>query len=105
MRKAKLKRLLARPTFADELELHRLDCLASHADLTNHEFLMNVVIEIPPQVAAPAPLLTGDDLLVMGMKPGPELGAILREARELQLEENLRTRDEALAWARQRLAS
>lgn len=104
MRKAKLKRLLARPTFAEELELHRLDCLASHADLTNYDFLKNVVLEIPPQVAAPPPLITGDDLLAMGMKPGPEMGALLREARELQLEEKLHTPDEALAWARQRLA-
>ncbi|MFZ2639782.1 MAG: HD domain-containing protein, partial [Verrucomicrobiia bacterium] len=104
MRKAKLKRLLARPTFAEELELHRLDCLASHADLTNYDFLKNVVLEIPPQVAAPPPLITGDDLLAMGMKPGPEMGALLHEARELQLEEKLHTPDEAVAWARQRLA-
>ncbi|MFA6563969.1 MAG: CCA tRNA nucleotidyltransferase [Verrucomicrobiia bacterium] len=103
MRKSKLKRLLARPTFADELELHRLDCLASHADLTNHTFLKKALVEIPPQVAKPAPLLTGDDLLAMGMKPSPEMGALLREARELQLEEKLRTRDEALVWALQRL--
>jgi len=102
MRKAKLKRLLARPTFADELELHRLDCLASHADLTNYEFMKNATVEMPPAVAAPAPLLTGHDLLALGMKPGPELGALLREARELQLEEKLHTHDEALAWARQR---
>jgi tRNA nucleotidyltransferase/poly(A) polymerase len=49
-------------------------------------------------------LLTGHDLLAMGMKSGPEMGALLREARELQLEEKLKTRDEALTWARQRLA-
>ncbi|MBI5687583.1 MAG: CCA tRNA nucleotidyltransferase [Verrucomicrobia bacterium] len=103
MRKSKLKRLLSRPTFADELELHRLDCLGSHGDLTNFEFLKNVAVEIPPAVAAPPPLLNGNDLLAMGMTPSPEMGAILREARELQLEEKLRTRDEALAWARQRL--
>lgn len=103
MRKAKLKRLLTRPTFADELKLHRLDCLASHADLTNYEFLKTATVEMPPAVAAPAPLLTGHDLLALGMKPGPEFGALIREARELQLEEKLRTRDEAVAWARQRL--
>jgi poly(A) polymerase len=102
MRKAKLKRLLARATFADELELHRLDCTSSHGDLTNFEFLRTAREEIPPAAAAPAPLLTGDDLLAMGMKAGPEMGALLREARELQLEEKLHSRDEALAWARQR---
>ena len=103
MRKAKLKRLLARPTFADELELHRLDCASSHGDLTNFEFMKNARVEMPPAVAEPPPLITGDDLMAMGMTPGPNMGALLREARELQLEEKLRTRDEALAWARQRL--
>jgi poly(A) polymerase len=102
MRKAKLKRLLSRPTFAEELELHRLDCLASHSDLTNHEFLRTAQVEMPPAVVAPAPLLTGHDLLALGMKPGPSLGALLREARELQLEEKLRSREEALAWAEAR---
>jgi poly(A) polymerase len=103
MRKSTLKRLLSRPTFAEELELHRLDCVGSHGDLTNFDFLKNVVIEIPPAIAAPPALLTGHDLLAMGMKPGRELGALLREARELQLEEKLRSREEALAWARTRL--
>jgi poly(A) polymerase len=104
MRKSTLKRLLARPTFAEELELHRLDCVASHGELTNFDFLKNIVVEIPLAVAAPVPLLTGHDLLAMGMKSGPEMGALLREARELQLEEKLKTRDETLTWARQRLA-
>ncbi|NBU63034.1 MAG: HD domain-containing protein, partial [Chloroflexia bacterium] len=33
MRVSTLKRLLARPTFAEELELHRVDCTASHGEL------------------------------------------------------------------------
>ena len=39
MRPAKLKRILARKTFPDELELHRIDCAASHRNLENYEFL------------------------------------------------------------------
>ena len=39
MRVAKLKRFMARPTFADELELHRVDCASSHGMLDNYEFL------------------------------------------------------------------
>jgi len=104
MRKSKLKRQLARPTFPDELEMHRLDCMASHADLTNYEFLKKAQAETPPEVVAPRPLINGDDLLAMGMAPGPAMGGLLRAARELQLEEKLRNRDEALAWARKRLA-
>src|SRR5213082_3841452 len=39
MRVAKLKRFMARPTFPDELELHRVDCESSHGMLDNYEFL------------------------------------------------------------------
>jgi tRNA nucleotidyltransferase (CCA-adding enzyme) len=49
-------------------------------------------------------LVTGHDLLALGFAPGPALGALLREVEELQLEERLRTRAEALDHARQRLS-
>jgi len=104
MRPAKLKRILARETFADELELHRLDCLASHGNIANYEFLRAKAVELPPEVIKPAPLVTGHDLLALGFAPGPLLGQVLREVEELQLEERLRSRDEALAYARAQLA-
>jgi poly(A) polymerase len=104
MRPAKLKRILARATFADELALHRLDCVASHGSLDNVEFLQRKAAELPPAVVRPAPLVTGHDLLALGFAPGPALGALLREVEELQLEERLRTRAEALDHARQRLS-
>ncbi len=102
MRPSKLKRLMARETFAEELELHRIDCLASHGKSDNVEFLRRKAAETPPEVVKPAPLVTGRDLLAMGFKPGPHLGALLREIEELQLDERLHTRDEALAYAKSR---
>ncbi len=39
MRVARLKRFMARPTFTDELELHRVDCQSSHGMLDNYYFL------------------------------------------------------------------
>jgi hypothetical protein len=49
------------------------------------------------------PLLTGDDLLALGLKPGPVLGALLAEIREKQLQDELKTADEARAWVLARL--
>ena len=103
MRAAKLKRILARETFPDELELHRIDCASSHRNLENYEFLKTKVAEMPPEVVKPAPLLTGHDLLALGLKPGPAVGRILREAEELQLEERLQSREDALAFAKSRV--
>jgi len=104
MRPAKLKRILARETFADELELHRLDCLTSHGNIANYEFLRAKAAELPPEVLKPAPLVTGHDLLALGFAPGPLLGQVLRELEELQLEERMQSREEALAYARAQLA-
>ena len=104
LRPAKLKRLLARPTFPDELELHRLDCLASHGDLANYDFLREQSVAIPPAELRPAPLVDGHDLLRLGYPPGPLLGRVLKLIREQQLDGQLRSRDEALAYARQQRA-
>ena len=104
MRQAKLKRLLARPTFPVELELHRIDCLASHGKLDNYDFLKSTAATMPADVIKPTPLVTGYDLLALGFTPGPLVGAVLKEVAELQLEEQLKSPAAALDYAQQRLA-
>ena len=47
--------------------------------------------------------LQGKDLLGLGAEPGPEIGKILNEAFELQIEGTLADREAALAWAKERL--
>jgi poly(A) polymerase len=101
MKKSTLRRLLLRPTFPLELELHRLDCLGSHGRLDHYEFLLAQAGELARQPAICPPLVTGRDLLALGWPPGPALGALLAEIRELQLSDALTTREAALAWARQ----
>lgn len=103
MRKATLRRLLLRPTFPLELELHRLDCLGSHGRLDVYELLVReqAALEARPQLRPP--LVTGDDLIALGMRPGRALGRLLAELRDRQLAEEITTREEALAWARARL--
>src|SRR5258708_4781346 len=86
MRKATLRRLLMRPTFPLELELHRLDCLGSHGHLDIYQFLVAKARELEQQPQIRPPLLRGDDLIALGMKPGPALGALLAEVRDKQLQ-------------------
>jgi putative nucleotidyltransferase with HDIG domain len=103
MRKATLRRLLLRETFPLELELHRLDCLGSHGDLSHYDFLLEQAEELKKKPAIRPPLLTGDDLIELGMKPGPTMGALLAEIREKQLADELKTSRQAKAWAKARL--
>jgi putative nucleotidyltransferase with HDIG domain len=104
MRKATLRRLLLRETFPLELELHRLDCLGSHGLLDHYEFLVAEAAELAKQPAIRPPLVTGNDLIELGVKPGAAMGALLHEVREKQLQDELRTPDEAKAWVKQKLA-
>jgi poly(A) polymerase len=103
MRKATLRRLLLRETFPLELELHRLDCLGSHGDLSHYDFLLLQAEELKRKPAIRPPLLTGDDLIKLGMKPGPEMGALLDEIREKQLADELRTPRQAKAWVKNQI--
>jgi poly(A) polymerase len=98
MRKATLRRMLLRETFPLELQLHRLDCLGSHGRLDAFEFLGAQANELAHQPEILPPLLTGDDLIALGAKPGKALGALLHELREKQLADELKTPDEARAW-------
>ena len=104
MRKATLRRLLLRETFPLELELHRLDCLGSSGDLEHYNFLAGQAAELANQPAIRPPLLTGNDLIKLGMKPGKPLGALLAEIREKQLADELKTTRAARAWAKKKLA-
>jgi poly(A) polymerase len=105
MRVAKLKRFMARPTFEDELELHRVDCASSHGMLDNYEFLLKKKEEFANEPIIPPPLVTGDDLIALGLKPGPKFGEILEAVETQQLEGMLKNRDEALEWVRAKFST
>jgi len=99
MRKARLVRLVADPLFPIHLELHRLDCSASHGKLEVHDFLAQRYREHLEAPVLPEPLIDGHDLIDMGLSPGPIFGKILGEVREMQLDGSINSRDEALAAA------
>lgn len=100
MRVSKLKRFMARPTFEDEMELHRVDCTSSHGMLDNYAFLRakqeEFAAETEPLI--PKPLINGHELMARGIAPGPKLGELLIAIQNLQLEGALHTQEEAVAW-------
>lgn len=105
MKKATLKRFVRLPGFDEHLELHRLDCLSSHRHLDSYEFVQRFLDETPPEQVRPRRLLTGDDLLAMGLQPGPEFSRILSRIEDAQLEGQIRTREEAQEYVSSRLLS
>jgi poly(A) polymerase len=101
MRVAKLKRFMARPTFDEELELHRVDCESSHRMLDNYDFLLRKREEFANEPIIPPPLVRGNDLIALGLKPGPQFSVILEAVETRQLEGKFKTREEALEWVKQ----
>ena len=107
MRPSRLKRFLRMPDFDLHLQLHRLDCLASHGMLDHYEFCLAGMAGASPEELRPVRLLTGDDLIAMGYAPGRLIGEILSRLEDEQLENRVINREEAeefvrLNWSRQR---
>jgi len=99
MRPATLKRMMARANFPLELELHRIDCSSSHGDLKHYDFLKQQLETMSAEEIDPPSLITGRDLLAMGLPPGRVVGRILEAVRIAQLEGTVQTRQDALDLA------
>ena len=100
MKRSTLKRFVRLNRFEEHMELHRLDCSSSHRNLENYEFMRRFLAETPPAEVRPVRLLTGDDLIGLGFRPGPKFKGILEAAEDAQLEGNISTREDAVIWVR-----
>lgn len=103
MKPATLRKMLGSPTFALELELNRLDCISCHGLLGAFVRLLDEVVRRDGEVRLPEPLLRGRDLVAAGFRPGPRFAVTLQAVFDRQLDGELRTREDALEFARQLL--
>ncbi|MBI3985621.1 MAG: CCA tRNA nucleotidyltransferase [Lentisphaerae bacterium] len=103
MRRATLCRLVGAPTFPVELELHRLDCLASHGGMDNYDFLVAFQKERAGEPVLPEPWVTGQDILALGIPEGRDVGLWKKKVYEAQLDGQLENREAALAWLKKQL--
>jgi poly(A) polymerase len=101
MKPATLKRFVRLPRFEEHLELHRLDSLSSHGKLDNHALVAQFIRDTPPEEVRPARLVTGDDLIALGLRPGPRFKAILYNVEEAQLNGTIQDRSGALRLAKE----
>jgi poly(A) polymerase len=99
MRESTLKRFFRLDRFDEHLELHRLDCLSSHRNLENYQYVQRKAQELGKEQISPPPLLTGHDLIQAGYTPGPEFGSILKAVEDAQLEGRISSKAEALDLA------
>ena len=100
MKASTLKRFMRLPKFDEHMELHRIDCLSSHRDLSLYNFVREKVRTTPPEQIRPAALISGADLIALGYKPGPRFKDFLSAIEDAQLEGKLQNREEALELLR-----
>ncbi len=107
MRDATLQRWVREPHFELLLELHRAEAICLDGNLAAWEFCSSLFRDYQRRLTTStlrdARLLSGEDLITLGLKPGPRFTAILREVEDLALEGQLGTKEEALDWVLKRV--
>jgi poly(A) polymerase len=96
MKQSTLKRFLRLPKFDEHLALHRADCMSSHGKLELYDYAKKHLEAMGEEQIRPKLLLTGNDLIAAGYRPGPEFKAMLEAAEDAQLEGLVRSKKQAL---------
>jgi poly(A) polymerase len=100
-RKSTMKRFIALPHFEDLITLNKADILSASGDLSDIDFILSKVDEWEPEVIKPKPMVSGKDLIMMGLKPGPQFKVLLSAVEEEQLEGNITSRRQALKFLKE----
>jgi poly(A) polymerase len=97
LRTCRIKQLLAEPGIHELLALYRADALADGRSAEPVEHCEALLRQWTKDDLDPAPFITGQDLIDLGLKPGPKFKEILDMVRDAQLDGDVRSREEALA--------
>ncbi len=92
-----LQRLLVHEGAGELLTLATTTWGADHAGVQ----LSRERLGWPAEKLNPEPLLTGDDLVAHGLRPGKYFGDLLESVRDAQLEEKIGDRQQAFEWVDQ----
>lgn len=102
MKDSTLKRFFRLPRFEQHLELHRLDCTSSHRDLSLYDYAKEKFYALPAEEIRPTPLITGQDLIAAGYRPGPQFKELLTSVEDAQMDGTISTKEEAMDLVRER---
>ncbi len=92
-----LQRLLVDEGSAELLALAEAIVQSTKADSSGVEYC-RFKLNVPPEELNPAPLLTGDDLVAHGIRPGPDFQLLLQAVRDAQLDGVISTKPQSLEF-------
>jgi len=105
MKQSTLKRFLRLPKFEEHMELHRTDVLSSNKNLALYDYAAAKLDELGHEQIKPKLLITGEDLIAAGYKPGPGFREMLTAAEDAQLEGDVSTKEEAIGLLAERFGA
>jgi len=97
MREATLFRWMSEAHFELLMRFHELDAISYDGNLAGLEFVKTIYPDAKRRFYA-KPLITGDDLVRLGMSPGRQFTEILRTVEDLALEGKLTDSEQALEY-------
>jgi len=98
---SRLKRILANPLAPDLIALVRARTLAKGEAARDVDFCEHYLKTTGRDVLDPSPLISGDDLIKAGFRPGPKFKDVLDRVRDAQLNLQISNAAEALELAAQ----
>lgn len=100
MRESTLQRWVRQPYFPELLAIHQADAMSTDGNLSYYEFCRSRLDQYRKErsTQGAGKLLTGEDLISLGLEPGPKFAKILRTVEDLALEGKLRTQEEAFEF-------
>jgi poly(A) polymerase len=98
LRGSQLKPVLAHDGIRELLVLHRANAFAAGESLEHVEFCEQRLREWPPEVIDPPALITGADLLELGVEQGPIFKRLLDWVRGAQLDGKVKTKEGAIEF-------
>lgn len=93
---AEKKQLVTARDFAELFEIEEARIAAGERSQRNFELVQEFIQKTPPEELDPPPLLTGQDLINNGYRPGPTFHEWLKTVREAQLNNEIATQQAAL---------
>lgn len=103
LRMCDFKRLMANPQFENLRRLWRFEERQATARDACSRRIARRARSVPPGQISPKPLVSGNDLIRLGLPEGTRLGRILGWLYDRQLDGELRTRRAALAAAKRKV--
>ncbi|MFQ5478099.1 MAG: CCA tRNA nucleotidyltransferase [Candidatus Binatia bacterium] len=97
MKASTLKRFLGQDGIEELLALVRIDTESSSGSLDDYELCVQALDDMPPEQIRPLRLVSGNDLIALGLSPGPRFKVLLAAVEEAQLEGEVTTREQGLA--------